>query len=564
MKTKNYFNLLGGLKMLSLLAAVSFLISCGDDEDPKEDPKSDAKEILSFVFAELDPAVTATISGTDISATVPFGTDLTALKPTVSIPSTATVNPSSLEVQDFSTALTYTVTAEDGTTKAYTVTVTDEPGSDEKEITSFKFAGLDPVVEGVMDGMNISANVPFGTDLTALVPTIEVSDFATVNPASGAAADFSSAISFTVTAQDGTTAVYEVTVTELPKPGITVTAVWEKTTKAGTRPTWFTANNERDLAMYGDYVYVHNNNDKIRVLSITDGSDVSAGVDGDEANPNKEFINAKQNSAGGTLTLVNVATDVNGVILGSNLRLGNGVNTWSVYKWDNKDASQEVFLSYIPPTGYRLGDNMSVKGDVKGTGYIWAATNNSAPATADVLRFSITDGVANVVPKVITLAGLDKLGNSPSVWAISADENTNFLVAGTDIGGISEFAQDGSLVGKLPASLNAGDNAKLFTHSLDVAYFALGVQKFVAATTSNLILGGDKSGNLSIIDITNGWENITAGDVTYFALTPTVNPDSNGNATGGIDVTVKDGVATVAAMISNFGVALVDVTLADQ
>ena len=36
MKTKNYFNFLGGLKMLSLLAAVSFLISCGDDEDPKE------------------------------------------------------------------------------------------------------------------------------------------------------------------------------------------------------------------------------------------------------------------------------------------------------------------------------------------------------------------------------------------------------------------------------------------------------------------------------------------------------------------------------------------------
>ena len=316
--------------------------------------------------------------------------------------------------------------------------------------------------------------------------------------------------------------------------------------------------------MHGDYVYVHNNNDKIRVLSITDGSDVSAGVDGDEANPNKEFINAKQNSAGGTLTLVNVATDVNGVILGSNLRLGNGVNTWSVYKWDDKDDSQEVFLSYIPPTGYRLGDNMSVKGDVKGTGYIWAATNNSAPATADILRFSITDGVTSVIPKVITLAGLAKLGNSPSVWAISSDENTNFLVAGTDIGGLSEYAQDGSLVGKLPASLNNGDNAKLFTHSLDVAYFELGSQKFVAATTSNLILGGDKSGNLSIIDITNGWDNVTAGDVTYFALTPTVNPDSNGNGTGGIDVFVKDGVATIAAMISNFGVAIVDVTLADQ
>ena len=154
--------------MLSLLAAVSFLISCGDDDgktDPKKETKSDAKEIVSFVFAGLDPVVTASISGTDISATVPFGTDVSALVPTVSVPSTATVNPASGEAQDFSSAITYTVTAEDGTTKAYTVTVSDEPGSSEKEITSFEFEGLDPVVTGVMDGMNITANVPFGTDL---------------------------------------------------------------------------------------------------------------------------------------------------------------------------------------------------------------------------------------------------------------------------------------------------------------------------------------------------------------------------------------------------------------
>lgn len=61
----------------------------------------------------------------------------------------------------------------------------------------------------------ISIDVISGTALTALVPTITVSKSATINPASGAARDFTNPVVYTVKAQDGTTQDWTVTVTVL-------------------------------------------------------------------------------------------------------------------------------------------------------------------------------------------------------------------------------------------------------------------------------------------------------------------------------------------------------------
>ncbi len=58
----------------------------------------------------------------------------------------------------------------------------------------------------------IALTVPFGTDVTALVPTI-VHTGVSVSPASGAAQDFTSPVTYTVTAEDTSTQVYLVTVT---------------------------------------------------------------------------------------------------------------------------------------------------------------------------------------------------------------------------------------------------------------------------------------------------------------------------------------------------------------
>ena len=79
--------------------------------------------------------------------------------------------------------------------------------SSEKKILSFKFAA--PAVEATIDesAKTIVAVVPFGTNVTGLVPMITISEKASVVPASGTVVDFTNPVNFTVTAEDGSTVV---------------------------------------------------------------------------------------------------------------------------------------------------------------------------------------------------------------------------------------------------------------------------------------------------------------------------------------------------------------------
>ncbi len=97
------------------------------------------------------------------------------------------------------------------------------PKSTEKSITAFSFNTLNPAVSGIINGATITLGVPLNTPLNALVPTISVSDKATVSPASGVAQNFSNPVNYTVTAEDGTTQAFTVNVVINP-PKITTFA----------------------------------------------------------------------------------------------------------------------------------------------------------------------------------------------------------------------------------------------------------------------------------------------------------------------------------------------------
>jgi hypothetical protein len=83
-----------------------------------------------------------------------------------------------------------------------------------KAITSFQFAGLTPAVVGSINEVThtVALTVPYGTPVTALIPTIVVSAAAHVDPHTAVAADFTSPVTYTVTAEDTTTQAYVVTV----------------------------------------------------------------------------------------------------------------------------------------------------------------------------------------------------------------------------------------------------------------------------------------------------------------------------------------------------------------
>ena len=112
---------------LLITVLVMTMASCSkeDGEVVKEPLKSSAKQITGFVFNTTDndvltETITATVNESNkaITATVPYGTDITAFTPAIQVSDKASVSPTGS--QDFTNPVTYTVTAEDGTKATYT------------------------------------------------------------------------------------------------------------------------------------------------------------------------------------------------------------------------------------------------------------------------------------------------------------------------------------------------------------------------------------------------------------------------------------------------------------
>ena len=212
--------------LFTFIVAFTLTLSCSGDDDGggNNTPKSDAKAITSFKFEVnqndgLSENINATINENDktITAAMPYGTDITSLVPAIEVSPKATF--SSEGKQDFSTGVIYTVTAEDGTKAQYTVTVTIAPNTEAK-IISFAFlaennAALEEDTTAIIDeeAKTVTAYVAYGTDITELIPTLEVSPQATYSPEG--ARDFSSEVVYTITAGDENTQVdYTVNVSE--------------------------------------------------------------------------------------------------------------------------------------------------------------------------------------------------------------------------------------------------------------------------------------------------------------------------------------------------------------
>jgi hypothetical protein len=101
--------------------------------------KSSDKAITAFSFlatdnpGKLGADAVAAIDDTakHIHASLPAGTSVLSLKPSIVVSPGATVSPASLADADFSSALIYTVTAADGSTQDYSVCVLNQPTAPE-------------------------------------------------------------------------------------------------------------------------------------------------------------------------------------------------------------------------------------------------------------------------------------------------------------------------------------------------------------------------------------------------------------------------------------------------
>ena len=209
--------------LLAVLAFASFT-AC-DPDAPVVEPSAE-KELTAFGFKGVSTLKTEVKTGT-IEVTVPYGTDPASLIAVfdltgVSVSVDGVEQTSGATANDFTNPVTYTVTAEDGSTVSFAVKVIVEIGFD-----SFKFLNsgnsyeLDADLEGVISGYEINFKIEYSDNVDhiveSLVPTYEnpgdIIEVDTIEQISGFSSnDFTYPVIYTVTSDDGRTAVYTVNV----------------------------------------------------------------------------------------------------------------------------------------------------------------------------------------------------------------------------------------------------------------------------------------------------------------------------------------------------------------
>jgi ice-binding like protein len=209
-----------------VLLLVAFVAGCGgSDTAAQNSAQPSALTSAKAITAYSLNGATGTIDETakTIAVTMPYGTDVTALVATSTTTGasvtagTAVAQTSGTTPNDFTGPVVYTVTAADGSTATYTVTVTMAL-NDAKAITAYSLAG----VAGTIDetAKSIAVTVPNGTILTNLIATfastgtgVKAGTAAVAQTSGTTPNDFTGPVAYTVTAADSTTAIYTVTVT---------------------------------------------------------------------------------------------------------------------------------------------------------------------------------------------------------------------------------------------------------------------------------------------------------------------------------------------------------------
>lgn len=394
-------------------------------------PVQTGKQITDFRFSGLDPEVVASINQTNltIAATVPFGTNVTALVATFthSYLSEVTVNGveqvSGVTANDFTAAKNYLVTAEDASQQTYVVTVTIDAPSSEKDLLYFAFEDMDPVVTGTIDQVAQTVNcvVPYGTNRTALTASFTVSEHARVKIAgmgfqqSGLTVnDFTDPLVYEIYAQDGSMKDYLVTVSEEPDVTPPIVTMQEQTVSN----------------RLGQYVLLRSNENNGKVFIVR--SDVTQETVAD--------LEAAVTSGLGKSAFVQSA---NTDIPVSTYTLPEG--TYYAYAIDasgNKSArgaNQVTIIDDLPPTVYlnfqtiSNAPNRFVQAQSsEGNSYIYLIKEGVPQSTEADLEVAITtrNGSKAFASKAYTNVSLSVAGLNPGNYrAYAIDQNDNMSTA---------------------------------------------------------------------------------------------------------------------------------------
>lgn len=317
-------------------------------------------------------------------------TKLDSLFVTATFPNNAIMTPA-FGLTNLTSSKIYKLKAQNGDVQEYTITAVRKRSSS-KEIKSFKLneSGISGVV------VNNTVIIPYTTeDISKQTATVELSYYAKISPDPTTVHDYTNPVQYTVTADDGTTAVYTV------KVG---TPVKVASGFYSAKKLWFKSEGDMNfdsyrqitLAVSGDYIAIPTSNEwasgsEIKYYNRKTGTYVG---------------NMNVSGANGIYALTN---DSKGNIIGiNNIYAGNNV---CIYRWNSVTSSPQQIIrtsdwsSITNSSGSSFyGRKLAVYGDLDGDAIIMSTTDGTNAGGANrILKWTIKNGsVVSQDPDVLT------------------------------------------------------------------------------------------------------------------------------------------------------------------
>ena len=324
--------------------------------------------------------------------------------------------------------------------------------------------------------------------------------------------------------------------------------LWDRSVNNGdTRPEWFSTGEEDEPAWRGTergvaysattgHLYISSRKEALPHVRIIDP------LTGDDLGELMTLgIEAGGEIDGGGYCLNNVVTTEGGQIAACNMTLASGpptepdgfIKAFRVYKWSYESVPPEMILSY-EEGGYRLGDKFSVFGDLNGDAVIYAGPSESNK----VLKWTVTGGIVNEVPEIITLAGVTSAGTSMTVAQVPGSDN--FYVSGKGFLP-TYFAPDGTNLTQVQISAGPGRISGRLAEFQSDLYMAM----YQGASGDNQ--------NAILIDMTDHGENV--GDDDIYGYTPSLGSDVTAWGEGAAGLAMVDGAMRVFVCAPDIGIA---------
>jgi hypothetical protein len=452
---------------------------------------SSSKDMLTF---SLD-GVAGVISGSFITVSLSETKDITGLVASFTTNGTKVLVGGSEQTSgsgshDFTDPVVYTVFAEDGSSRDYTVTI--HKLSSKKDITAFVINGSN----GTIIGTDIQVKLPFGIDPSSLVASFTTTGNTVsvlgVTQANGVTANnFISPVAYTVIAEDGSTKNYTITVTVLGKGDGTFNGAVNYAT--GTGPCSVDVGDFNGDGKI-DIVVANYSSNNVSIL-LGNGNGTFAAAVNYTVGLMPRFVTTGDFNGDGSIDVVTANYQSNNV----SVLLGNGNGTFTT------------------AVNYMVGSPISITtGDFNGDGNIDLAIANEGGCNVSILlgngNGTFTTAVnynVGVFPVSVTTGDFNGDGRLDLAIANSESNNVSILLGNGN--GTFTTAVNYS-VGKLPRSIRTED----FNGDGNID---LAIDNEMGNNVSILLGYGNGTFNTAV--------NYTVGDLPWSVTTGDFNGDGN-------------------------------------